>query len=325
VNQVVTVEPGRTLADLQADLAEHKQWLPIRPPLSRTCTLGGLVALDASGPDRLRYGAVRDALLGLKFVAGTGDRVSAGGRVVKNVAGYDLTRTLAGSLGTLGFLTELTLRTLPMPEGCQTVAATGELSAVCRAASKVLESSVEPTFLVAEPDGSSGWVLTIGFEGFKETIAYQVETCRSLLGQADVPPGPGSEYAPVGDFFADRHEALYAAPYLLRADLPRGKIEDFETRLRQALPGAKTLLDLGCGRLFAATDTLGADSWGALAREAAALNGYVRLEAAPDSFIAEHDVFGAPRPEWSLMHKIKQALDPDDLFAPGRLPSVNAT
>jgi len=350
VNQVVTVEPGRTLAELQTVLAEHGQWLPIRPPFSGRCTLGGLVALDASGPDRVRYGAARDLLLGLKFVSGTGDLVSAGGQVVKNVAGYDLTRTLAGSLGVLGFLTELTFRTLPKPEGCRTVVASGELAAVARAASRVLASSVEPAFLVAAPgprvaggpstegiedssdgrDGraplkSSDWVLTVGFEGFTETINYQAESCRDLLDQAGLAPGEGSEYAPGGDLFRDRHETLYSAPFLFRADLPRSAVDGFEATVREYLPEARTLLDFGCGRLFAATGELDGDTWGSLSRVAQLLNGYVRLEAAPDRFVAEHGVFGAPRPEWTLMRKIKQALDPEDVFAPGRLPGANKT
>jgi glycolate oxidase subunit GlcD len=118
-NQVITVGAGMVLEKLQKELAHHDQWLPVRPPLSlQQHSLGGMVALDASGPERMLYGAPRDLLLGLRFISGRGKIISAGGKVVKNVAGYDMTRLLTGSAGTLGFITTLTCRLATIPEYC---------------------------------------------------------------------------------------------------------------------------------------------------------------------------------------------------------------
>ena len=101
-NQLAVFGAGTTLPMAQAVLAENRQWIPIRPPLAADCTVGGIVALGACGPERAYYGAPRDRLLGLKFVSGSGRHISAGGKVMKNVAGYDITRLLSGSAGTLG-------------------------------------------------------------------------------------------------------------------------------------------------------------------------------------------------------------------------------
>ena len=112
--------------------------LPARPPPGEEHTVGGLAALAACGPERLRYGAPRDLLLGLKFISGTGDLISAGGRVVKNVAGYDLTRLLVGSAGTLGLITELTFRVSSVPPRCLALAASGSLGQCSSGASELL-------------------------------------------------------------------------------------------------------------------------------------------------------------------------------------------
>ncbi|MCL6649157.1 MAG: FAD-binding oxidoreductase [Chloroflexi bacterium] len=111
----VTVAAGMTLAELQRALAERQQFLPLDPPWPERTTIGGLIASDDSGPLRLRYGGVRDLLLGVTFVRADGVVARGGGKVVKNVAGYDLPKLLTGSLGTLGLITSATFRLHPLP------------------------------------------------------------------------------------------------------------------------------------------------------------------------------------------------------------------
>jgi glycolate oxidase FAD binding subunit len=122
-NLSLTAEAGLTLADVQKRLAgENKGYfLPLDPPYSEKATLGGVIAANASGPKRYIYGTARDLLLGLKAVTPTGDIVSFGGKTVKNVSGYDMTKLMIGSWGGLGVITEITTKLLPLPEASATV------------------------------------------------------------------------------------------------------------------------------------------------------------------------------------------------------------
>ena len=113
---VLTVRAGTPVGETQAALAEHGQWLPFDPPRhDETSTIGGVVACAMSGPTRPWTGAVRDFVLGTRIVNGRGDVLSFGGEVMKNVAGYDVSRLMAGALGTLGVLLEVSFKLLPLP------------------------------------------------------------------------------------------------------------------------------------------------------------------------------------------------------------------
>jgi glycolate oxidase FAD binding subunit len=143
----VTVEAGTRLADLQALLAKAGQFLPIDAAYPQQATIGGIVATADAGSWRQRYGGVRDMLLGLSFVRSDGQLAKAGGRVVKNVAGYDLMKLLTGSYGTLGILTQLTLRVYPLPESTQTILISGEASTISQVNQTLLNSALTPTAL----------------------------------------------------------------------------------------------------------------------------------------------------------------------------------
>ena len=171
-------------------------------------TGGGLVALAACGPERLRYGAPRDRVLGLIFISGTARLISAGGRVVKNVAGYDLTRLFVASAGTLGFLTEVTFRVASLPQRCIALAASGSFSRCRDAAAELLQSKLEPTFVIAlpgdapmQPPGRGNWQLNAGFEGFEETVDFQVRSCPPI-GRKEPGAFPGRQVR------RDRHRLL---------------------------------------------------------------------------------------------------------------------
>ncbi len=119
-DQIVRAQAGVKLEDLQENLAESDQLLGIDPP-EEGATVGGLVAANASGPRRLRYGTVRDLIIGIKVVLADGTVAKAGGKVVKNVAGYDLSKLFTGSLGTLGVIAEANFRLHPIRETARTV------------------------------------------------------------------------------------------------------------------------------------------------------------------------------------------------------------
>lgn len=138
----LTVEAGVPLATVQAKLAEVGQFLAIDPLYAGT--VGGLVATGAAGSLRQRYGGVRDMVLGVEFVRSDGEKAKAGGRVVKNVAGYDLMKLLTGSQGSLAILTQVTLRLYPQPEQYQTQLLWGEGATVTALAQKILGSTFSP-------------------------------------------------------------------------------------------------------------------------------------------------------------------------------------
>lgn len=115
-DMTITVEAGITLAALQAQLAKHNQFLPLDPPDAETATVGGILATNAFGPLRLGYGTARDWLIGLKVIDAQGRLIKGGGKVVKNVTGYDLPKLHIGALGTLGVIVEATFKVSPKPD-----------------------------------------------------------------------------------------------------------------------------------------------------------------------------------------------------------------
>ena len=123
---VLVVRPGTRLSEIETLLNDERQYFAFEPPgWGEAATIGGTVACNLSGPRRFKMGAVRDHLLGIEIIDGHGERIRAGGKVVKNVTGYDLSKVLAGSFGTLGVLTEVCLKVWPRPETQATLAVHG--------------------------------------------------------------------------------------------------------------------------------------------------------------------------------------------------------
>jgi glycolate dehydrogenase FAD-binding subunit len=189
-DMTVTVEAGMMMAELQATLAERGQFLPLDPPLAARATVGGTVAANASGPWRCAYGSARDWLIGVRVVAPDGRIVKGGGRVVKNVAGYDLCKLYTGSLGTLGILAELTFKVLPRPETAGLAAVPLRLDQVEPLLAALMDSDLAPSALElltagADPSGTApvgGAALLARFDGPREAIEWQL---AELAGMAD--------------------------------------------------------------------------------------------------------------------------------------------
>ena len=322
-NQVAILGAGTTLAAAQELLAPHNQWLPFRPPLADGGTIGGLVALGTCGPERLAYGAPRDRLLGLRFVSGNGHHIKAGGRVMKNVAGYDVTRLIAGSAGTLGFVTEATFRTEAIPEVCRAVTARGTLDACAAGAASALGCNLGPTFVTAVPAGDgdpAAWVLRVGFEGFDITVRAQEQRCAELLAEAGIADAGTESFDIHHGPHADQFVELSAQPVVLRADVPIGAAAGFVERASGALADATVIVDFGCGRVSVGLGSLSDEAWTRVSIEADDVRGHVVLEQVPIDFRRRHSVFGTARASWEVMHRVKAALDPHNIFAPGRLP-----
>lgn len=186
-DMTVTVESGITLARLQPELARRSQWLPIDPPNPGNLTVGALLAINASGPRRYGCGMIRDHLIGIKIVLADGRLVKSGGKVVKNVAGYDLARLFIGSHGSLGVIVEATFKLRPLPEVEQFVRLRcGSMENAARLIESVIESEVTPIVLDVHNVGcgdspqSGAAFVVVGFAGTREEVDWQMARTGEL-------------------------------------------------------------------------------------------------------------------------------------------------
>ncbi|HEY7896593.1 MAG TPA: FAD-binding protein, partial [Gemmatimonadaceae bacterium] len=179
----LTARAGTTLAEIAAVTAEHGQWLALDPFGTDDGTIGATVATASSGPLAHAFGTPRDAVLGLEVVTGEGTIIRTGGRVVKNVAGFDLTRLFTGSWGTLGVITEVTVRLRARPEGDETWAIAVDdddaLGAVCRAA------RTAPVAALAFEALDAALVSRLGLGGRTTVVVRLAAAAASLRAQRD--------------------------------------------------------------------------------------------------------------------------------------------
>ena len=223
-----TAWAGSRIADIQDALAEHGHFLPFDPVLvERGATLGGTVACGLSGAGRYRYGGLRDFLLGVKFVDGLGNLVSSGGRMVKNAAGFDLSKFMVGSLGQYGILVELTFKVFPAPAAYATLqVAYPSLVEATQALIQLGPASLELFALDLEPgEGSCALLLRLG--GLPETMAGRLERLQNALARSGANPAKmlRLQGAPEAEFWRSRREFSWLGPgqTLVKVPLtPRG-------------------------------------------------------------------------------------------------------
>ncbi len=178
---ILVARPGLRLVEVESLLAQHQQHLAFEPPhWGESATVGGTVACGLSGPRRFTAGALRDFILGVEFIDGRGERIRAGGRVVKNVTGYDLSRTMAGSFGTLGVLTEICIKLWPRPQTERTLVVDGvNLEAAAESMLEWAQLPMEVTGLAYLPgDGSEGR-LYARVEGSPLAVRIQIQDLKS--------------------------------------------------------------------------------------------------------------------------------------------------
>lgn len=248
---------GTPLAEVEAALAAESQCLPFEPMDHRALlgshgqpTLGGMVAANASGPARMVRGACRDSLIGVRFVDGSGRVVSNGGRVMKNVTGYDLVKLMAGSWGTLGVLTEVAFKLLPCPETVAVLRREGlDDATAIRALTEALGTPFEVTGAAHLQRGEGGAPVTmIRIEGFADSVAYRARQLQAALAE-------------FGTFDLDTDPARVDAAWVhvrdVRgfADVP-GDVWHISTvpgdapGLVARVPGARAQYDWGGGRVW---------------------------------------------------------------------------
>jgi glycolate oxidase FAD binding subunit len=324
-DQIVVAEAGLTLAALQRTLAVHGQRLAIDPPFAGRATLGGIVAANAFGPSRTRYGTARDLIIGVSLVRADGVAARGGGKVVKNVAGFDLPRLFVGSLGTLGLITSVTFRLHPLPEASATVLVERPSGAQARAVVvAVREARLEPASvtLLVRPGGVR---LGIRFEGFGPGVRQQAERLAGLgpaLGvRFDRPDESGA-----AAFWASHEAARTSGALRVRVAAPPSALAAVLDGALAPLAGALTdgwsAFDPWVGAGFAGgtpTDTAAAVAALGTARGAlGALGGSLVLAAAPAGIRGAFDGWGPAPSSVEVMRRLKARLDPEGRLAPGR-------
>jgi glycolate oxidase FAD binding subunit len=325
---VVKVEAGARLADLQAALAPAGQWLALDPP-EPGATVGGVVAANASGPRRLRYGTVRDLIIGITVVLADGTVAHAGGKVVKNVAGYDLAKLFCGSLGTLGLIAEATFRLYPRPAAAAVVTLPVERPEQAGEAVRLLlRSTLVPSAIeLLWPPGDPGR-LTVVIEGIRPGVEAQAAAAAELLGELGEPevPGPGGTEAALSQLDASPWEK---APVGIKVAVPPAELPGALTDLRAGWLGhGRVAAHAGTGVLRVGLDgpDLGSPDQVevfvdivAKAREAlAARQGTLVVAEAPPALKRLVDVWGPPGDAIELMRRVKRQFDPDRRMSPGR-------
>lgn len=178
---IAIAQAGVTLTDFNARLAENGQWLPLDPPDDGRATLGGVVATGIGGPQQFGYGRPRGSVIGMKVVLADGSMIKAGGRVVKNVAGYDLCKLFTGSYGSLGIIAELNFKLRPRPAREATVMAHGAFRKLRKSASRILEARLFPVASEIIED-----VLYVRFAGNEKGVAFQTEQALKLVHNAEI-------------------------------------------------------------------------------------------------------------------------------------------
>ena len=325
-----TVQCGIPLAALAPRLAAQRQFFPLDPLDGSSRSVGGVLATNASGPLRYRYGTPRDLLLGVRFVQADGTVTWGGARVVKSVTGYDVPKLMVGSLGTLGVLVEATLRLHPVPEAEQTWVVsfpTAERAAGLLAA--ILDSSLQPNRLeilsgTAAARTAGAAAVAVSFGSVPEAVTAQgedlVQIARGEGGQ--VVTAEGDFWSRPWGFLADATVVLKVAAPPSEAAALCGEIQHLATGIGIV---AGILGEAGNGVLHVAlTGTLSAAEWesrviGALRARVAPAGGSVVVERAPREVKERLDVWGPVEPETlALMKRLKSEFDPLGTLNPGR-------
>lgn len=313
---IVVARAGTPVAELQEKVAETGQQLALDTP--PRASVGGTLATATSGPRRLLYGTARDLLIGITFVRGDGVVARAGGKVVKNVAGYDFGKLLTGSFGTLGVITEAVFRLHPIPaaRGVAQIRLPDAASAG-KVALAVLGSQLVPTAveLVGEDDGTV--TVTVLIEGVPAGVPDRTASALAVLGNAatssDEPPDDFGAYPfETGGIGLKLTSSLSGVGPVLEAAREAGATHDVPLRVRGSAAGV----------LYAGLP--GGTGAGTVAAIVTALRGVVErydggvtVLTAPPDVLHEVDVWG-PVPGLDLMRRLKNELDPAHRLAPGR-------
>ncbi|MCS7185652.1 MAG: FAD-binding oxidoreductase [Armatimonadota bacterium] len=337
---VVIVRTGTTLTELQEVLAERGQFLPIDPPFPETATVGGIIATASTGPSRCLYGAVREHLLGVKVAQPNGNITRFGGKVVKNVAGYDMTKLYVGSFGTLGVIVEAAFKVRPLPEHKATLILwNDDLDKVESFLGQLVLSDVASVFAELLNEGTmeqigfqeistveAPYCLLLGFDGFREEVDWWLNESKRIASEAGLLIGStfeGDLESAIRAKVRDAHAGANAN-LVLKVMLPSSEVCSF-------VKEAQEIFGEACGTIahslngilrvmvrgeFAEANKEAVQS---LLERAIQRDGNLIVEKAPRELKSQLPVWGKPNESWTLMRRLKETLDPKNIFSPGRM------
>ncbi|MFO0878554.1 MAG: FAD-binding oxidoreductase [Gemmataceae bacterium] len=338
-DMTITVQAGIRMAELQQMLSKEGQRLPIDVPHADRATLGGIIATNTSGSHRFGLGTLRDYIIGITTYNDEGQETKAGGRVVKNVAGYDFCKLHTGALGTLGCISQVTLKVRPIPEsqalltfGCNGVP-------LERAFEELHQSRTRPTCIdlvngaaaqwLGQRSGmklpEQSWVVIVGFEDMEAAVSWQLQQAiRELthLGIPGVEALAGSSAGPLWQALTDLL-APDESRLTLKAGLLPGRLAEF---VRLASDGsASSLIHAHAGNGIVRMHHLQEENLAQvrpridrLSQAVAGMGGHLTIPRCPAAWKRELPVWGRTRPDSWLHHQVKKSLDPRGLFNPGR-------
>lgn len=315
----IVAKAGTPLAEVEAALAAENQRLPFEPMDHRGLlgtsgepTVGGMVAANVSGPRRIQVGACRDSLIGVRFVDGRGTVVKNGGRVMKNVTGYDLVKLMAGSYGTLGVLTEVSFKVLPGIETRASVLINGLSNTDAVAAmSRALGSPFEVSGAAHTPAGRDGHPVTmLRLEGFADSVAYRAGKLRDLLaGYGDILVETDPDRVQAGWQWVRDVEPFHGRA----GDVWRISVKPSDGPEIAARAGGDVLFDWGGGLVWARVAE-GTD----LRADLGAFAGHATLIRASEATRGRVSVFQPdPAPVAALSEGLRRQFDPRGILNPG--------
>jgi len=344
---VATTQCGITLKKFQGALNKENQFLAVDPPhvthVNRRATIGGIIATNDSGPERLRYGTIREFLIGIKVVKADGSIFKGGSKVVKNVAGYDLPKLYVGSLGTLGIIVEATFRLYPVPEYSQTyVASFSSLEDCQETISTLLNSHLVITSLeLLNPDlaaslakrnavdiNDSRYSLAIGIRSVEKAVKEQIPSGKKICDQNN-----GNGFLISGTPEEKLWEDIRNFPWIiLKSDRVVSKVGVVVTQIPQVLQTIKQISNeygvkiyvsvrAGNGICIIALKGEGSSVNNALKHLRnfiSSINGHLVLLEAPSEIKNSFDVWGEIGSALGTMKRIKANYDPHNLLNPGR-------
>lgn len=332
-DMTITAEAGMTLSALRATLAEQHQRLLVDAPHPDRATLGGIYATNTCGSRRFGAGRPRDQIIGVSFVTSDGAVVKGGGRVVKNVAGYDFPKLLTGSMGTLGVIVQLTLKVRPIPEASAIVwvplANPADLAARLDGLNTSATRPIALDLLNAPaahsigqslglPDGPA--VLVVGFEDNADAVKWQVDRVREELAAPEAAVVEGERTATLWDAL-NGFQADGPGPLAFTANIRPAAVAGFVTELDPSRWSVQAHAGNGIVRAFA----LGEWSLDEAARAIEPLRrrvvhegGNLILPRCPTDWKERLRVWGEPRADQFLAERVRAALDPHNAMNPGR-------
>ena len=320
---IAIAEAGVTLRTFNEELRRKGQWLPLDPPDDGKATIGGVVSTGLGGAQQLGYGAPRRHVIGMKVVRADGSLIKMGGRVVKNVAGYDLSKLFTGSYGTLGVIVEVNFKLRPVPFETVTMVTAGGRQHLLRCGRQVIASRLFPVAVellspgVAAAMGFTGsdYVLLIKFDGSKNGVGYQAKTASAIIGAS---PSSGIEVINDDSMWHNLASMPMKRPedIILRISVKPSDVEPLVSEMETKGLESQTSIGTGCIRVFSQSDH-GADI-GSLRRAVQHHGGSLIIENAPPEVKKQFGAWGDWGNITTLMERIKQQLDPDHLLSPGR-------